>query len=1184
MKSSMGRCLLLKSIMFIVTVVILVQSVLIAGAQSDENKIHPELSEQMALSLSNTSQDSLYVIILMKEQYQPSGVKNSENIGIMVSKDSKDRNDNTYREQNRRETIRNLKEQSQHSQREIDHVLEEKKPDKIHNVQPLWILNAIGLEATPDMIEELAQRDDVAEIIPNFQVHALEEPMDGGIVSALAASTAWGVTMINAPQVWDLEINGTGINVSIIDSGMDYTHPDLADSYLLGYDFVNIDSDPLDDNGHGTHVAGIIAGNGANGTNTGVAPGVNLLVAKVLDNNGIGDLLKVIQASEWSIENGADIISMSFGATTHQDYMTDMVDNIVASGVIPVIAAGNSGPSSSTITCPGDEENAITVGASDTSDIIFSNSSRGPVTGINGTYTKPDVVAPGVGIVSTSITGVSYTSMSGTSMATSHVSGAAALVLQADPDLTPLEIRRLLEDTAIDLGTAGKDNESGSGRIDVYRAISIQPPDVSGVSITPNPTDVNAVLNATISDLFNNISYVDFYIDDDSNNSTVLSASDGAFDSRYENVTGIINISTLSDGTYVITIRAKDSLDNWNNNTNISFTVDTNPPWINLTFPAGNYIQNGTIIQFNISDLLLTNVTISINSTQANYSNTTNKTFLPPYEINTSGWNESVYRITIWANDSLGHERILSYQFEIDDTLPTITSIEHNATGIIDQGYTLWVNLTGAGGNISYFRIIGTEINQPLSRITSNYYSTNFPIPQGIEVNSSNLTGYLIDRAGNLNSSNASTTISIDSLSPRINLTSPANISYIRSGTIIHFTISDTFLANVTYSLNSIQVNYTNITHQTFPAPYQINTTGWNESSFDLTIWANDSLNHIAISNYHIIVDNNDPDLTITSPSPDHSTTSTSVTIQGTSDVDADITINGVLVASNNGTFTQTYSLVLGHNKFTINATDTAGNVNSTVLTVIRYTLNVPSSGGGWGSVGTSGEDFNNIAETQTQRNTILKNRPVSYGFEKTLNPIIYINFSAKLSAGMVVSKIEVLRHTSTLVEMPAPGLVYKNINIWVGNYGWASDRSIVNATIIFVVPKEWITFHSVQNGSIVLYRYHNDSWEPLPTTERYTNGQYIYYESATPDFSPFAISGEPGPAQTVVQTPVPAPVKNISVVLNEKVPVEPELDGWKAMFWALIIVGVLLLIATIYDSQDSIHKVIDNIKQRGWR
>ncbi|MBW6518017.1 MAG: S8 family serine peptidase [ANME-2 cluster archaeon] len=1158
---------------FILTVAILVQSVMIAGAPSDGNRIHPELSGQMAISQSNNNQDTIFVIILMKEPYQLSGVKNSNNIGIMVSKDSKDNKDNKYNKQSRREIIKTLKEESQRKQSEINLALKEKEPDKVKNVQPLWIVNAIGLEATPDMIEELAQRDDVAEIIPNFKVHTLEEPMGGSIVSVLAASTTWSVTMINAPQVWAIGFNGTGINVSIIDTGINYTHPDLVDSYILGYDFVNIDSDPMDDNGHGTHVAGTVAGNGASGTNTGVAPGANLLVAKVLNDSGYGDLWNVSLASEWSIDNGADIISMSFGATTHWDFMTSMVDNIVASGAVPVIAAGNNGPFSSTILCPGDEENATTVGASDSSDNVAGFSSQGPV----GTITKPDVVAPGVGIISTSISG-GYTSMNGTSMATPHVSGAVALILQAHPELGPLDIKQLLEDTAIDLNAAGKDNLSGSGRIDVYEAIATSP-QVHNISINPDPTNINATINATISDIRDNITYTFFYIDNDQSNFTVFKALDGAFDTKKENVTQIIDITNLLEGIHIVRIRVNDSLNYWNNKTNFSFTVDLSPPIISLSSPQNNsFIKSNTTINLTINDTYssVTNVTYNYNGT--------NLTLLPPYDINTSSWPEGPTGVPVWAKDGPGNVNYSTFMFTIDDTPPNITSVQHNSTGIIDIGDTVWVNLTGNGGNQSFFTISGTNVHVSLDTITSNYYSHNYSILLRIEVNSSNLTGYLIDKAGNINSFNASTPISIDSLSPRINLTSPANISYLKSGTIIHFTISDIFLANVTYSLNSTQANYTNITNKIFPAPYELNTTDWNESSFDLTIWANDSLNHITISDYHIIVDNIDPNLTLTSPASDYSTTQTSVTIKGTGDADADITINGVLVTNNNGTFTQTYTLVLGYNTFTINATDKAGNVNSTVLTVIRYTLNTPSSGGGGGGGGTSGEDFNNIAETQTQRNTILKDRQVSYGFEKTLNPIIYINFTAKLSAGMVTSKIEVLRHTSTLVEIPAPDLVYKNINIWVGNYGWANDRSIVNATIIFAVPKEWITFHSVQDGSIALYRYHNDSWEPLPTSIINTNGEYIYYESVTPGFSPFAISGEPGPVPTVIRTPVPEPVNNTSIILIYQVPVEPEQNNWNAPFWAFLIIIVLSFIATIYDNLDGIHTVINNIKQRGWR
>ncbi len=685
-----------------------------------------------------------------------------------------------------------------------------------------------------------------------------------------------------------------------------------------------------------------------------------------------------------------------------------------------------------------------------------------------------------------------------------------------------------------------------------------------------------------------NISYADFYIDYDSANSTIFSASDGAFNSNSENVTVIINISDLNDGNHVVTIRTNDSLDNWNNNTNTSFIVDTTFPIITLISPVNNsYIQNGTIIQFNIIDLTLANITYSINSSQANYTNITNETFNAPYKINTTGWNDSTYHIRIWANDTPGHESISNYQFMIDETQPNIFSVLHNRTGIMDEDQVLWVNLTGDSGNQSYFKIGGTGINVSLVKINSDYYSKNYSIPSGIEVNSSNLTGYLIDKAGNLNSSNASTTINIDSLSPRINLTSPANISYISSGTIINFTISDTFLANVTYSLNSTQANYTNTTNNTFLPPYEIDTTGWNESSFYLTIWANDSLNHINTSSHTINIDDKKPNLTLTNPTSDYSTTDSSATISGTTDVDADITINGVFISSPSGTFSNVYSLSLGDNDFTVNATDKAGNVQSIKRIIRRYTLNTLStSGGGGGGGGTSGEDFNNIAETQTQRDTIFKNDPVSYAFKKTLNPIIYVNFTAKLSAGKIASKVEVLRNTSTLANMPAPGLVYKNVNIWVGNYGWASDRSIVDATIIFVVPREWITFHSIQEDSIAMYRYHNDSWELLPTSILDTNVRYIYYESTTPGFSPFAISGDLVlvPAPTVIQAPVPKPAENTSIALNDELSVEPKPDGWNAPLWALLTVAVLSMIATIYANQDGIHKVIDNIKQQGKR
>ncbi|NOR46717.1 MAG: S8 family serine peptidase, partial [Methanosarcinaceae archaeon] len=999
----------MKKWLIFLTVAILVQSVVIADALDNNSKIHSELSRQIVMSQSNNSEDMISVIVIMKEQYRAPEVK------VQGHVDQK---------QHRMDTVNSLKQKSGQSQHNLISVLQGKGTDKMKNARPLWIVNAITFEATPDVIEELAKRDDVAQVIPDFKVHLVEEPAVQEQISA--ASIAWGVEKINAPEVWASGYNGTGINVSIVDSGIYDEHLDLDDlddnestddpKVIKWKDYIGNNSTPYDDNGHGTHVAGIVAGTGVDGTKTGVAPGSNLFGVKVLNADGNGSYSDVIDGVQWSIVNGADIVSLSLGGP-HESSMTTMVNNAIAAGVFPVIAAGNDGPGVSTIECPGDEFNATTVGSTDSSDTIAPSSSRGPVIRIGDTYIKPDVTAPGVNIISTNYPG-GYATASGTSMATPHVSGAAALILQAYPDMTPLEVRQLLEDTAVDLGDAGKDNTYGSGRIDVFKAIF---PQVSTITITPDPTNINSTINATINDARHNISYADFYIDTDTANATLLTAIDGNFNETSENVTGIIDITYLSDGIHTITIRTNNSLDIWNNQTKTSVTVDTTAPNITLHSPDNDSaIQNGTIIDFTITDLSLANVTYSINSTQQGYSNITNVTFPPPYEINTTDWNESTYVIRIWANDSLGYENSTHYRFTIDDTPPNITGIFHNASGILDQGDVLGINMTGDPGiSNATFSINGLVYDQPLDEITSGNYSGNYTVNGTIEIKDAIVTGHLTDEAGNINSSDGPT-INIDTNKPRISLLSPANNSYIQNGTMINLRITDIFLVNVTYNYNG--------TDLPLLSPFDINSTDWNEGQYDITIWANDSLNHISSAIYNITIDDIAPNLTIISPTSGYRTTGSTVNISVMTDEDAELTINSESVTLINGSFSEDRSLVNGENNFIINATDQAGNINSILRTVTKYTTVSKTSSGGGGGGGTSGEDFYNIAETETQRVSVFKGDNVSYSFENTQNPILNIKFTAKVSAGKVASKIEVLRNTSTMVDTPPPGKVYQNI------------------------------------------------------------------------------------------------------------------------------------------------------------
>jgi len=193
------------------------------------------------------------------------------------------------------------------------------------------------------------------------------------------------------------------------------------------------------------------------------------------------------------------------------------------------------------------------------------------------------------------------------------------------------------------------------------------------------------------------------------------------------------------------------------------------------------------------------------------------------------------------------------------------------------------------------------------------------------------------------------------------------------------------------------------------------------------------------------------------------------------------------------------------------------------------------SSGGGGGG-GTSGENYYNILVSETDRQSIFKNSDVSFIFDLEDNIVRHINFTALKSAGTVAAKVEILNNTSTLVSTPPPNKVYKNLNMWVGNAGWATERNIADTTVVFTVDKSWITENNIDETSIVLYRYSDDTWHKLVTRKIAEDANSLQFEAETPGFSPFAVTGkeEEGdpdregiiaePTVTVDKTPVPTP------------------------------------------------------------
>ncbi|MDW5549084.1 S8 family peptidase [Methanosarcina sp.] len=410
------------------------------------------------------------------------------------------------------------KSQIESEQKNLVKFLEsEKSKSNAQEIKSIKLINAIAVKVTPGVVASLAKRSDVARIEPDQIVSIPEQPetslekiKTSTTQTNTASTNAWGVDKIDAPAVWQRGITGKGITVAVVDTGIDATHPDLDDlddssstndPKVVGWiDYVSSESSAYDDNGHGTHVSGTISGTGANGIQTGVAPGTKLIVAKVFDSEGSGYLSDSILGFEWAINNNANIISYSGGSSEHSSLFTTTINKVVAAGIVPVIAAGNDGLyGSGTINCPGDELNSVTVGATDSSNSIAYFSSRGPVTLNDQTYIKPDVSAPGVSVPST-YPGDGYASGSGTSMATPHVSGTAALILQKNPTMKPSEVKQKLESTAKNLGSTGKDNDYGSGLINAYKAVFGSTSSSPVANFSASPTSGKVPLTVAFTD------------------------------------------------------------------------------------------------------------------------------------------------------------------------------------------------------------------------------------------------------------------------------------------------------------------------------------------------------------------------------------------------------------------------------------------------------------------------------------------------------------------------------------------------------------------------------------------------------------------------------------------------------------------------------------------------------------
>ncbi|GAB3432861.1 S8/S53 family peptidase [Flindersiella endophytica] len=327
--------------------------------------------------------------------------------------------------------------------------------------------------------------------------------LDGRVEASLDQS----VPQIGAPDAWRAGYTGKGVKVAVLDTGIDATHPDLADAVLEAKDFTGSPSGTQDKVGHGTHVSSIVTGSGAasGGRYQGVAPDAQILAGKVLGDDGYGYDSQIISGMEWAASEGARVVNLSLGGPDQAGInpMEEAVNRLTErTGALFVIASGNDGPHS--VSSPGSADAALTVGAVDKSDQLAEFSSTGPRFGDHAI--KPDVTAPGVDIAAARASGTSmgevmddhYTRASGTSMATPHVAGAAAVLLEQHPDWTAAQLKPFLMSTATPNPELGP-FQQGTGRVDLGQAIATTVyPDQGSISLF-NRWPHEAELSRTVS-------------------------------------------------------------------------------------------------------------------------------------------------------------------------------------------------------------------------------------------------------------------------------------------------------------------------------------------------------------------------------------------------------------------------------------------------------------------------------------------------------------------------------------------------------------------------------------------------------------------------------------------------------------------------------------------------------------